>query len=143
MPRKFFAESSFWIFLAVLTMTLPLNWLLSAVIAAAVHEMGHLAALHVMSVRVFSFRLRPGGAVLDTAPMKPEEELICALAGPLVSFALFALKRFCPRTAFCAFVQGIFNLIPLGTLDGSRILNCAFCLLSGKSPCKRRKMRVQ
>lgn len=143
MPRKICAGASFWITLALLTLILPLNWLLAALLAAAFHELGHLVLLRFFAVPVYGLRIRAGGAILDTGTMEPWEELICALAGPAVSFLLFLLVHLFPRLALCALIQGIFNMLPLGGLDGARAARSAFCLVRGKSPCKQGKMRVQ
>lgn len=129
--------------MAALVLTLPLNWVFSAILAAAFHELSHLLMLRFLGIPIYALRIRAGGAVLDTGPMEPKEELLCALAGPLGSFLLVILIRITPRIAVCAFVQGLFNLIPLGNLDGDRIVRNAFRLLPGKSPCKPGKMRVQ
>ena len=137
------AEGSFWILLALLILTLPLRWVASALIAAGVHELCHLGMLQLLSVKVMGLRIRADGAVLDTGPMTEKEELLCALAGPGGSFALLLFLHIFPRIALCGLVQGLSNLIPLGDRDGARAVRSGIRLLSGKSPCKRMKMRVQ
>lgn len=139
MPRKIRADGSFWIWLAFVALTLPLKWVMAAVAAAAIHELGHLIVLSILSVSVPVLRLRAGGAVLDTGPMEPKEELVCALAGPAASFMLLLFLRIFPRTALCAMVQGCFNLLPLGCLDGARVWKCVFCLLNEKALANREK----
>lgn len=139
MPRSIRADGSFWFFLALLILTLPLNWVLSALLAAAVHELCHLLMLRFLGVFVYSLRIRPGGAMLDTGPVGPKEELLSALAGPLGSFFLLAFIRTAPRIALCALVQGLFNLIPLGNRDGGRIVKSAFRLLREKALANRGK----
>ena len=143
MQHKIQADSSFWIMMALLILTLPMNWVAAALLAAAFHELCHLGMLNFFRIPIYGFRIRAGGVVLDTGPMGDREELICALAGPLGSFLLLIPLHIAPRVAICGLVQGGFNLLPLGNLDGGRAARCAIRLIHGKSPCKEGKMRVQ
>ena len=61
---------------------------------------------------------------METSPMTPGREALCALAGPLGSFLLLLLARHFPEAAVCGIVQGGYNLIPIYPLDGGRILRC-------------------
>lgn len=143
MLRETKVEASAWLLLALLILTLPLRWVLAALLAAAFHELCHLGMLRLFSVPVHFLCIRAGGAVLDTGPMTEKEELLCAMAGPCGSFLLLLLVHIFPRMALCGLVQGLYNLIPLGDLDGARIARSAIRLLPGKSPCKPEKMGVQ
>ena len=129
--------------MALLILTLPVSWVFAAAVSAGVHELCHLWMLKKMSVPVHAMVLRAGGAVLDTGPMGEKEELLCALAGPVGSFLLLILLHICPRIALCGLVQGTYNLIPLGTMDGARIVRRGYSLLLRKKPCKQGKIRVQ
>lgn len=133
------AEGSFWIFLTLLILALPLNWVISALLAAMVHELGHILVLRIYSVPVHGLRIRAGGAILDTVPMEPKAEFLCALAGPVFSFLLLTLVRYFPRISLCALIQGCFNLLPIGDLDGARVVKSAFCLMSEKALANREK----
>ena len=143
MPLKINISGSFWILLAIQILTLPLNWVVSAFLAASFHELCHILTLRFLHIPIFTLRLEVSGAILDTGPMETHEEFLCALAGPLGSFFLLLGLRHFPRMAICGLIQGIFNLIPLGNLDGGRMLRCAIRLLPGKRPCKRDKVGVQ
>lgn len=143
MRLKIQTESPFWLYLVLLLLTLPLPWVLAAFLAAAIHEMFHLFILKYCHIPVYELRIRAGGAVLDTGVMGEWEELACALAGPAGSFLLVSLLHIVPRIAVCGLVQGAFNLLPVGNLDGGRVVRCAIRLIRGKSPCKRCRMRVQ
>lgn len=136
-------EASLWLLLALLLLTLPVSWIIAAVLAAVFHELCHLLVLKCCHISVYKLRIRAGGAVLDTGSMGDREELLCTLAGPAGSFLLLGLVHITPRIAMCGLVQGLFNLLPLGDLDGGRAVRCAIRLIRGKSPCKRGKMRVQ
>ena len=134
---------SFYIALAVQILLLPVNWIIAAIFSAAFHELSHLLVLQLCSVPVYRLQLHAFGAELDTSPMEPSEELLCSLAGPAGSFLLMLVIRWFPRIAICALVQGLFNLLPIGKLDGSRVVHSAIHLLPRKSPCKRDKLGVQ
>ena len=143
MRHRIRVEASAWIFLSILMVSVPLNWVLSAMAAAAVHELCHIAMLQIFGISVGEIRIGARGAVLDTAAMEPKQELLCALAGPAGSLLLSLFLLVVPRIALCGLVQGIFNLVPLYPLDGGRILRCLISLRNGKIPCKRRKVGVQ
>lgn len=113
---------------AAMLLMLPLPWLMAAVLAAAFHELCHLAAVAALGGRVYSLMVGPVGAVMEASLPSPRRELLAALAGPAGSFCLAALHPLAPHLALCALVQGAFNLLPLYPLDGGRALRC---LLSG------------
>lgn len=118
-----------YLILPVLLLTLPLDWLLSALLAAAIHELCHLAALYVLKAKVYAIRIGAGGAVIEADFRSNLQELLCTLAGPAGSFMLVALYRFFPKLALCAGIQGLFNLLPIFPLDGGRAVRCCLELL--------------
>ena len=105
------------------------------------HELGHsLVArsqgIHVNSITLFLFG---GMAALDRESKTPGEAFQVAIAGPLVSLALFCLLHLCQmelpshsppavmlgQVAHINLVLGLFNLIPGLPLDGGQILKSA------------------
>lgn len=143
MPPKVNISGSFWILLAIQILTLPLNWVVSAFLAAAFHELCHILTLRFLHIPIYTLRLKASGATLETGFMDDKREFLCALSGPVGGLSLLLGLRLFPRVAICGLIQGLFNLIPLGSLDGSRMIRCAIRLLTGKRPCKRDKLRVQ
>lgn len=128
-------EGEVWIVLGLAVLLLPLRVLLGIVLAAAIHEIGHLAAMYFLGVPVLGINLHPGGARIEAGPMEPGEEIICALAGPVAgAVTIFAWKWF-PELAVAGLVQTVFNLIPIYPLDGGRVAR-NIC-------CKMRDLRVQ
>ncbi len=109
-------------FAAAWILLLPFPWVAASVTAAAVHEMGHLAALWLCDIKVWKLQIGVLGAKIDTEPLKEVDEMICALAGPLTGLLLCLFWRWIPRVAIWAMVQSVFNLLPIYPMDGGRAL---------------------
>lgn len=122
-------DASFFLFLALLLLTLPLPWLAAAIIAAVFHELCHLSALYLTGAAIQEIHIRPGGAIIRTQTSTLPQELLCAAAGPAGSLLLLSLCHCFPKTALCAGVQGIFNLLPILPMDGGRISMCLYSIL--------------
>lgn len=123
-------DGTFYLYLALMILVLPLPWVVSALAAAAFHELCHLAVLFLVHGKSDCIRIKAGGAEIHAVFPSPTQELLCAAAGPAGSLFLLSLHRFCPRIALCAGFQGIFNLLPIYPLDGGRILLCLYSLLA-------------
>ena len=105
-------------------------------IACALHELGHVAAIRLLGGSVKGVRLTAIGAELVLAyPLGYWQEGLSALAGPGVNLLL--------ALAFCTIPGGVtfsglnlvlafFNLLPLGRLDGGRAVYCTLALLAGQ-----------
>ena len=88
-------------------------------LAAALHEAGHLAALWALGIPVRELELRAGGAVLR-AELRGEAREAWALgAGPGLNLLLAALFwRPWPLFGLCNLSLGLWNLLPLPGRDG-------------------------
>lgn len=116
-------------FLALLFLTVPLDWLSAAVTAAFFHEICHILSVIFLKGKIWAIRIGRCGAVLDAVPMDPVPELVCILSGPAGSLMLLSLEEWFPRLALCGVIQGLFNLLPVYPLDGGRALYCLVGML--------------
>lgn len=131
--------------LALTLLVMPLRWVAAWVLSTAVHELGHLLAARLLDAEVRSMELGAGGAKILTGPMNCRQELLCAIAGPAAGGVLILLGRWFPRLALCAGLQTAYNLLPLGELDGGRVLRCLAELLGiphGERVCRAVEMTL-
>ncbi len=106
-----------------------------AMLACALHELGHYLAIRLLGGDVKIIRLTAIGAemVLDR-PLGYWQEGLSALAGPGVNLLLALLA--CGWEGGLVFAGlnlalALFNLAPMGRLDGGRVLYCVLALLFG------------
>lgn len=119
-------EASALIALALAILLFPIRWIGAWMLAVLVHEVCHYAAVRACGGVVSGIRLGVSGAKMDIWGLGYWQEVFCALAGPLGGICLLAMVQWLPRTAICALVQSLFNLLPVYPLDGGRALRCVF-----------------
>lgn len=125
---------------------LPAVVLISAAFGCvALHELGHALMARRFGIRTEDITLYPIGGVarLERLPKAPGAELLIALAGPAVNFAIAAAlwpliepvgrsgagaSDFVASLAAINLGLGLFNLVPAFPMDGGRVLRA---LLSG------------
>lgn len=100
------------------------------------HELGHLTVLHGLGIPVKGIRVTTVGAeICMQGEITYHQELLAALAGPMVNFLIACV---CCRISGGELLAGMnlalggFNLIPVGALDGGRALNCLLELTIGR-----------
>ena len=118
-------RDGFVVLLAALWCADRTNVLPLVLLAAAVHEGGHLLVLRLSGGRLHRLTLTCCGAVLHCAlPEGRFARAAVCLAGPAASFALTVLAQACGwyRLAGASVLLGAFNLLPLPPLDGGMVL---------------------
>lgn len=112
------------------------DWLsaLSIITALLVHEGGHVVAMKVLGYSNVSVLFLPFFGAIASGESKefmPRENAIISISGPAiglavgsVSFLLFDITKapIFAEFGFVSLVLNIFNLLPIGSLDGGRFL---------------------
>ena len=130
-------QPGFGILWALLILTLPMKFLMAAMLAAFFHEACHALAVWCLGGRILNMTITAGGMVMEVSELDVKGECLCALAGPAGSLMLAVLPF--PTLALCGLVQGLFNLIPIMPLDGGRVLGCILELVC---PQHREKIEI-
>jgi Zn-dependent protease len=117
--------------------TTPLQSLTACLSAAAIHELGHIAAAKLLSINLSELRIDVLGARLGTCGRLcsyPALITLC-LAGPAINFLCFVIALpFCNRVEWLhefglsSLSLGLMNLIPVEGFDGGRILHALLSL---------------
>lgn len=93
-------------------------------VAAALHEAAHAAAIYLFGGRILQVRLGFGDAYLRTSLLPPRAAFWCALTGPAANLlCALTLGRAVPAFAAISLLLGVYNLLPVWPLDGGRMVN--------------------
>ena len=117
-------------FFAILAMFLTLDttgFAIISLLVCVVHEAGHLLAMLIVKQKPASITFKGGGIVIGS---RHEQCLLVLIAGSFVNIVLFfALYFALPKNdiypvmfAVLNLVIGVFNLFPVGCLDGKKLL---------------------
>ena len=131
--RGFHVSWSFWLLILLAAIVSPLTIVLSILLAAALHECGHLLALRAFHVPIEGLRLSAFGAVLHARGaqrLSYGRELVVTLAGCGMNLVCGVLTAW--FSLHYVWVEGFvfagahillcaFNLLPIPPLDGSSI----------------------
>ncbi|MBQ4100850.1 MAG: site-2 protease family protein [Oscillospiraceae bacterium] len=94
------------------------------------HELGHIFTMFLLGINIERIRFMPFGIQIDNSKtIKDNQKLLIALSGSIVNFILallslifFDIIEFARLFAGINLVFGIFNLLPILSLDGGVIL---------------------
>jgi len=127
------AGGSFLVTIAAYTIKYPLAVVVGFVVVTLIHEIGHAVAIRAKGLRAGYMVFIPfiGGAVtLKDQPRTVFDDALIGLAGPVfgTTASLFILQLYKWTAdplylliAFLGFALNLFNLLPIGMLDGGRI----------------------
>lgn len=98
-----------------------------ALLCCLLHESGHLAAMAMLGVKPRSLTFYSGGISMKSGGklLKPSSEIFILSAGCAVNFICAAVGSAFRNELLwgISFALGLFNLLPLPSLDGGRILS--------------------
>ncbi len=139
--RQLLSELSFFLLLGAFALIAGWEWLLASLLAALVHEAGHLLLLRLFGGGGGRLRVDAAGFCWERQGklLSYGREILILLAGPLANvqfafwFAFLAGKTGWQPGFFLAgsqLVLGIFNLLPVLPLDGGQALELLFSWLT-------------
>lgn len=107
----------------------------STLLSCGLHELCHLCVLRLLHVPIRRVCITAVGAeICVDSGMSYRGEMAAALAGPLGNLLLaWTASRFSGGELLAGvnLALGLFNLIPVGRLDGGRFLHCVLSVLMG------------
>lgn len=127
------------------------------------HEFGHILTARRFGVKTPDVILSPigGMANLERIPEKPRQELLVAIAGPVVNVVIAALllavwpfppggivqfdfetASLVQRLAFANITLVAFNLLPAFPMDGGRVLRALLAMKLGPLPATEIAVRI-
>ena len=110
-----------------------------ALLACGLHEAGHVLVIRLVGGHIKQFNITVVGAELVLLhPLSYGRELLAAAAGPGMDLLLAALIRgHWPLFTGLNLALTVFNLLPLGRLDGGRMLRCCLSMALGPEGADR------
>ena len=110
-----------------------------ALLACCLHEAGHVLVIRLVGGNIKQFNITVVGAELVLLhPLSYGRELLSAAAGPGMDLLLAALIRgHWPLFTGLNLALAVFNLLPLGRLDGGRMLRCCLSMALGPEGADR------
>ena len=115
----------FFIILAWVILTSKVEEFLLCFFALVIHELGHIFAIYILKEKINIFYILPFGfccRLKNQNKISDENMLKILLLGPITSIVVSGLFVFWTKDfALVNFIIGLFNLLPIGSLDGGRI----------------------
>ena len=126
MPKIKFDFFSFW--MTVLVFFDGSGTAFATILAALVHELGHIAVISLNGIGIREISVMPYGfEILQKRPCKTFfEEISVSIAGCVFNFALGIALEGCggfgAKLAFASITLGLLNIMPISCLDGGEAL---------------------
>ena len=93
--------------------------------AMVLHEAAHIIAAITLGVKVKKVGVKWNKGIFTVREAgSPLQNMLIALAGPLMNFLLIVTIVWAPTFGMANFCYALANLLPIDGSDGSRVLNC-------------------
>lgn len=143
--RKITVHPLFFFCLAWIIFTDSAVALFCVIASVFLHECGHIFVYSKAHVAIDEIHLQPFGVRITTrneALIGPRTQFVCALAGPTINLLCTAIYYFISKVIvmpewtlmfyLSSLFLGLFNLLPIMPLDGSRMLGVALSVVFGE-----------
>ena len=110
-----------YLYLTLLLLMIPVQWIISWIMAIIIHELCHWIAVKICGGSILHIKIGIGGAQLRCSNLSDICRLFAIICGPLGGIFVIFIGKWFPRVALCSFFLSIYNLIPLLPLDGGQI----------------------
>jgi Zn-dependent protease len=115
--------------------------------SVALHELGHSVVARAKGGYIHEIVLYPfgGAAKISNLPTRPLDEIMVAMAGPIVSLALAVIFHFFEVTSYLSYLNAMlffFNILPVFPMDGGRVLRAALTIKHGRLHATRMAAQV-
>ena len=119
---RIFIKSNTYIYLAILLLALPVQWVSAWVVSIVFHEFFHWFAVKLCGGTVYRLDVELVGAEMRCSNLPERCRLFAILCGPIGGIALVCLGRWFPRIAICSFLLSVYNLLPVLPFDGGQAM---------------------
>lgn len=111
-----------YIVIAAVFLLLPFKFIAAWLLSILIHELSHIFMLWILRVKIYKITFGAFGASIDTEPMPRLIEALSTIAGPIGGFCMLFFAKWLPLTSIFAFIQSVYNLLPIFPLDGGRVV---------------------
>jgi len=126
--KKLYISISWYFFIMMLwiMLTNKMHSFLLCLLALLIHELGHIIFIYVLKEQINIFYILPFGfccRLKNQHKIMNKNMIKILLAGPATSICVAGFLFFWTREfSLTNFIIGVFNLLPIGNLDGGRLM---------------------